>query len=52
MNEEQNGTIPDGSIVLQILNRVLSRFPILPKYMSGGLLVSDISALPFRNGFQ
>ena len=50
MNEEQNGTIPDGSIVLQILNRS-EPLSNITWNMSGGLLVSDIS-LPFRNGFD
>ena len=47
MNEEQNGTISDGLIVLQILNRSEPLSNIIKLNMSGGLIVSGIS-LPFR----
>lgn len=50
MNVKQNATIPDGLIVLQILNRFWAGFQYYQS-MSGALLDSDIS-LPFSNGFD
>lgn len=51
MNAEQNATIPDGSVVLQILIRFWAGFQYYQKYVGKALVVSDIS-LPFHNGFD
>ena len=50
MDVKQNATIPDGLIVLQILNRFWAGFQYYQS-MSGALLDAYIM-LPFSNGFD